>query len=412
MPKHAAPSWVITLRDGVSDALGKGYSVGPARSGKIRLQHRVNTPAGVKTSSVELPYRWAQADYLDALMRVRKAADSITSGMTLAAAFQEANAASSQATYDWAAAVQDFYRFKSAHGNGIAPQTWQSKYAPVLRRIVDLMAGPGAPTNATLLLEAATAHWELGSRARQVAAQSAAAFLRRCVSAHGFNAQQWTPPANTREVVGRLKPKREQYALSDAQLLRLLEGLPNDDEGNRWRFAIQLAATYGLRPIEIFRLKVMGGELWTVHAKKSGGGTTRPRKLLALPVRDIDGPLEWNLQGRLAIGEKLPQVAEPELAGDRMGRYLRRQPIWRQLQQEAEAEGFELVPYACRHRYAAEGHRLNLPPKFLAALMGHSLEVHTRVYARFSDGDDIAAAVAAALAQAAPGQPKAAQPVL
>jgi integrase len=79
-----------------------------------------------------------------------------------------------------------------------------------------------------------------------------------------------------------------------------------------------------------------------------------------------------------------------------MGRFLRRQVIWQQLSGEAEHLGEELVPYSLRHRYSATCHRNNVPPKFIAEAMGHSLETHLRRYARFVSQGAAAAAFEAA----------------
>ena len=79
-----------------------------------------------------------------------------------------------------------------------------------------------------------------------------------------------------------------------------------------------------------------------------------------------------------------------------MGRFLRRQSIWKQLSSEAEHLGEELVPYSLRHRYSATCHRSNVPPKFIAEAMGHSLETHLRRYARFVSKGAAAAAFEAA----------------
>jgi hypothetical protein len=99
---------------------------------------------------------------------------------------------------------------------------------------------------------------------------------------------------------------------------------------------------------------------------------------------DLDGsPTHWRLEKRLRAGEPLPQVVDPTLTGDRMGRFLRRQAIWQELSTEAQQLGQELVPYSQRHRYSATCHRNNVPPKFIAEAMGHSLETHLRQYARF-----------------------------
>jgi integrase len=186
--------------------------------------------------------------------------------------------------------------------------------------------------------------------------------------------------------------KREGYPLSDVQILRLIENLATNESGERWRFAIQLLATFGLRPEELRYLVLKpganGSQLWCTYQKKGGGGQTRPRQLHALPVRDIDGSSpEWKLIERLHLHEALPSLGAVGNGGDALKTYLNRQPIWRQLKAEAEATGDILVPYSFRHRYSYEGHRLGIPAKDLSQAMGHSLECHLRAYARFTSNE-------------------------
>ena len=321
-------------------------------------------------------------------------------GEDLRAAATLANGASSEVTrHNWLAIATAFEKHKREHGAGISPATWARKYAPVVGRMVELMAGQAAPINGPNLLEAAVRQWGLGSRSRQIATQNGAAFLRYAVERHGVSSRTWAPPHNLMNVVGRRAPTREQFALSDGQVVRLVEGLQaiGSEEAVRWAFAVQLCAEYGLRPTELFHLRFKGEQLWCTYCKKSGGGTTKPRRLLAAPVLDLDGsPMQWRLEQRLRAGERLPQVVDPALAGDRMGRFLRRQAIWQQLIGEAEHLGEELVPYSLRHRYSATCHRNNVPPKFIAEAMGHSLETHLRRYARFVSQGAAAAAFEAA----------------
>ena len=47
--------------------------------------------------------------------------------------------------------------------------------------------------------------------------------------------------------------KRIGYPLTDAQIIQLIEGLPNTDIGKRWKFAIQLMAVYGLPKTRRFK---------------------------------------------------------------------------------------------------------------------------------------------------------------
>jgi integrase len=398
-------TWERRVRTQLRHHLPARCNLGPDKTGRARLQQRfVQSDGSISSVSVSLPYAWSEAHEHDLIQRLRVIAKFMVQGEDLRAAATLANGASSEATrHNWQAIATAFEKYKREHGAGISSITWDRKYAPVVQRMLDLMAGQGAPLNGPSLLEAAVRQWELGSRSRQIATQNGAAFLRYAVERHGVSARTWAPPHNLSNVVGRRAPTREQFALSDAQVIRLVEGLQaiGSDEAKRWAFAVQLCAEYGLRPTELFHLRFKGDQLWCNYCKKSGGGTTRPRRLLPAPVRDLDGaPMEWRLEQRLRAGERLPQVVDPSLAGDRMGRFLRRQTIWKQLNAEAEHLGEELVPYSLRHRYSATCHRSNVPPKFIAEAMGHSLETHLRRYARFVSQGAAAAAFEAAISSA------------
>ena len=78
----------------------------------------------------------------------------------------------------------------------------------------------------------------------------------------------YSPPAALPETV---KQKRIGYPLSDGQILHLLDNLPAGDVHDRWRFAIQLCAVYGLRPEKLRHLLikdvVSGAKLWTTYQK-------------------------------------------------------------------------------------------------------------------------------------------------
>ena len=55
-----------------------------------------------------------------------------------------------------------------------------------------------------------------------------------------------------------------------------------------------------------------GAELWTIYQKSMGGtkgAKTQPRRLYPLLVRDADGSaINWNLQSRLLVDDKLPPL--------------------------------------------------------------------------------------------------------
>ena len=188
------------------------------------------------------------------------------------------------------------------------------------------------------------------------------------------------------------KKKRIGYPLTDSQIIRLLESLPDDEIGNKWKFACQLMAVYGLRPEDLRHLHTRnkGKELWSGYEKSKGGRkgeTTEARRLFPLLVSDGDELIDWNLIGRFQIKEPLPSLGKEGKAGESIGTYLRRKLVWKQLQQEADSEGQQLTPYSFRHRFSSEGHARGLQPKQLADSMGHDLETHMNSYARFMSKD-------------------------
>ena len=181
-------------------------------------------------------------------------------------------------------------------------------------------------------------------------------------------------------------PKRIGFALSDSQILRLLDDIKDE----RWKFAIQLCAVYGLRPEELRNLRIKDGvegkELWSIYQKSKGGtkgAKTEPRRLHPLLIQQDGEPVDWKLQERLAIGESLPPLGAEGKGGEALRTHLRRRTAWQSLQKEAENINEVLVPYTFRHRYAKQSHAAGFPVSNIAAAMGHSIEVHLESYARF-----------------------------
>ena len=114
------------------------------------------------------------------------------------------------------------------------------------------------------------------------------------------------------------------------------------------------------------------------------GAKTEPRRLHPLLLRDADGTaIDWNLQARLEVGEKLPPLNREGDGGQALNQYLRRREMWMALRVEAQHNGEQLTPYSFRHRYAKGMHAANLPLANIAEAMGHTIEVHLKSYARF-----------------------------
>ena len=130
------------------------------------------------------------------------------------------------------------------------------------------------------------------------------------------------------------------------------------------------------------------GQLWCTYQKRSGGGTTQPRQLRALHP---EWESEWHLRERLEAGEPMPPFGGG--VADAARRYLSRQDAWAPL----AAAG--ITPYGFRHGWALRAHKdYGLAPRFAAALMGHSVDTHQRVYGSWTDAETIDSALAKGLA--------------
>ena len=386
MPRTASkdiPQWVKDFRRAIKTQCPVGWLV-VEHNGTVKLE--VHDSAVGKKQTLKLPFQWDESQWADALLRIRVIAKSYASGgLDLRGAAKLSERASSSYNTDWQAAVIAFRE----HRTRVADRTWDKKYKPVLSYALKALSAKKSPTNGSDLCDLALRQWALGTRQRQIMRQNLFAFLRFCVLRRNFRAC-WLPP----EVIEgeAVNQKRDGYPMTDLQILRLLDALPQSNIANRWRFAIQLMAVYGCRPEDLryIKTKRAGTELWSDYEKSQGGTKgkrTEKRRLYPLLVNDIDGSVDWNLQQRIHLREDLPSLGQPGKGGEAVGTYLRRQPTWQSIAAEAEAEGEKLTPYSFRHRYSAAGHARGLQPKQMADAMGHSLEVHMGSYARFMTRD-------------------------
>lgn len=120
---------------------------------------------------------------------------------------------------------------------------------------------------------------------------------------------------------------------------------------------------------------------WCSYEKRSGGGRTRPRRVHALPLQNLDGQVQtWNLMTRWQAGLiELPPMGGA-CAGESFNTYLNRQRGWKALKAQLAGQGQRLVPYSFRHSYSLRAHRMGIPTGAIADAMEHSIEVHCRSY--------------------------------
>ena len=134
--------------------------------------------------------------------------------------------------------------------------------------------------------------WKWGSQMRRHMRISLTKFLNYCVREEDFPSY-WLPPElsiEERLSNNQVKTnKRIGYPLTDFQINRLVEAFPDNEQAQKWKFAVQLCAVFGLRPEELNHLVLRNSktELWCTYQKQNS--RVRERQLFGLEVLDLDG---------------------------------------------------------------------------------------------------------------------------
>ena len=396
-------SWVKEFRKTIKTKIGSGWQVSNDR-GNMRLLEG-NKKEGF--TSINLPFAWQENQWVDAYEFIRIGAEAYLESdkkLPLKIAFKLTKQTDKEITLDWEGAL---VRYRKTTTRTIKDSTWKTKHLPVLEGVMFYMnKAKHKPENSKTLHKKVLNQyvhgkykqlegWELGTTQRRHMRIAFNRFLDYCCNYEDFPSY-WRPldskvAGERDDLIG--EKKRIGYPLTDAQIGRLVDNFGENDQAQRWKFAAQLCAVYGLRPEEINHLVLRNSkkELWCTYQKKNS--KFKERKLLPLAVRDIDGkPFDWNynLVQRLAAGEKLPE--NKGKGGQNFVEYLRRKSIkntWLSICAEAETEGLECVPYSFRHRYAYVAHTrpqkngTYRTPKQIADMMGHDTDTNNKNYARF-----------------------------
>ena len=371
-------NWVQLFRDQIKQSTAGQFKILDCR-GKMRLQYR---PTGGKAQSLMLPFDFDKKETSKALRRIEEIFKNFIKAKgtkTLSKAATLTEASSSKHQINWEEMVESYRQFVP----NASDVTWKKSYIPVLTNAGTLInRSKGKPQDGEALMMQSLKQWEQGTRSRQIARRSLKGFLDWAVM-RGKLPAAYAPPAHIPEI---RNPKRIGFALSDSQIIRLVDEIQDE----RWKFAVQLCAVYGLRPEELRHLRIKDGvngkELWTIYQKSKGGKSgakTEPRRIHPLLIEDSGEPIDWKLQSRIEIGEKLSPLGKEGKAGEALGTFLKRRPVWKSLQEEAKNIGEVLVPYTFRHRYAKQSHAAGFPVSNIAAAMGHTIEVHLESYSRF-----------------------------
>ena len=384
--KHA-DDWVLALRNQLKLSVGSAYRVGEQR-GKTKLDIRFqNGTRQLKT----LDIAWLPANSRLIQESVEKIAGLVTGGRNLKEAYEAIYGAAISApkvnepARNLLVQAWELFGAYKIRKNQIKESTWSKDYATTARRLKEVLDAKDAFD----LLDRAGEKWEAGSRQRQISLQHLSAFLKWGISREGnhiLSAERWTPPIELKGFYGeKVEAKVDAVPLQDDEIIKFLESLPieskhprDKEAAKRWKFAFQLMAAYGLRPIEIKHLQVEDGAIWCNYIKRSGGGQTKRRRLRCLNEWET----EWNLLERVKNDEPLP-LAKVGVA-DAARTYLKRHKSWEALAKAGKTS------YSFRHGYALRCHQqYGLSVRIAAALMGHSTDTHTRSYGTWTDEDEI-----------------------
>ena len=355
---------------------------------------KIEVKSGGKKETKTLPYAWNEQEMAVAIEEIKQIYKRYVEGSvhTLAAATAVASIDNSTTEPSWREIIESYREFVPFASN----KTWLKSYyvepklvgnrkvLPVLNQVIRLMQSNKKPKNGTELMMQALRQWEQGSRSRQISRRVLKNFLQWAV-VQGKIKNNFAPPATLPETK---KKKRVGFAMSDLQIISLIESEKDD----KWKFALQLMGTYGLRPVELKYLKIKEGiegkELWSMYQKSKGGrkgDKTEPRRLNPLFLVNAEGKaMDYKLQTRFEFGEALPTLGSNDgEAAMALRTRLRRNKLWNLYRIETLDIGEVLVPYSFRHRYSKASHSEGFPLANICKAMGHSLEVHLQNYSRF-----------------------------
>lgn len=234
-----------------------------------------------------------------------------------------------------------------------AEDSWKVDYDTPLAPLLEINVLQ--PEHLVALVEATSPE----SRSRRRASQATATVAR---------ALDWPP-----QLVSQLRELGKGYSGTRSQAPRQLprdeaiEGLI-DRLSPTWQWPAAVAATYGCRPHEA----LLFAEVQPSGLLRIADGKTGARQSLALPAKWIQ---RWTL-----LNKRLPAFNSDRGhrdVGSLMGQAFRR-------------AGADFQPYDLRHAWAVRAiHNPKISPSLAAKSMGHSLAVHSSVYQRWFDAQEM-----------------------
>lgn len=355
-------------------------------------------------SSVMLPIPWqpsSGATLLALIERLDTVMVKHQLGLAEAAelvAVQEGDtpAAIREGGVDWQAAAEKFRGVLLTSGT-MTPRTYGKNVGTYVKRVLRVLEAPKAPKDGRGTLEAIIREnpLEPGCAGRRRMLDGASRFLIFAVERCGASVR-YRPPEDRSKLVGyRLDSPTTGTPLLDEQLLRLLCGISDP----RWRLAVGLAGTFGLRPAELGCCRPEGNALRVEGVKRNRAGRAASRLVLPLDPCGASGLGTELLEQLVKTGEGALPAKQANWAGAFFHHLRKYVPVWGEIHRESrDANQGHLTIYGLRHGFAWRGSQLyGLSPRVLAALMGHTVAVHLQHYGRWASEAETAAAVLAAV---------------
>ena len=410
--KHAE-QWELALRDQLRISVGSPYRV-MERRGKTKLDIRFKDGS---RQYATLPTTWNRSNVIRIQKDVEQIAALVDTGRSVKEAVEIIVGTDKQAPSAENSSKEIFLRLWEECGAWkikqelIKETTWEKDYSKTGRRLQKI----SNPKDAYDLIEQVInaeqrdpksnrliyGPMKKGSTSRRRAVEQIVYMLEWGISRKGkhvLSADRWTPPRDLQELKGKTKGKKASIPLFDNEIITFLDSLPVDSKhprdreaAKRWKFAFQLMAAFGLRPIEIHHLEIRrNGEtyLYCNYEKTTGRGKTKARRLECLNNWDK----EWNLLERLENKEPLPiPKNKTGQMADMVKDYLKRAKGWMPLAAAGKTS------YSFRHGYAWRATEvLGISVRIAAAALGHTPQTHLENYGSWSSQGEVTKAVEAA----------------
>jgi integrase len=399
--------WETALRATVNSSFR--YWGVQEHSGKVRL--RVQYPKGQglpPKQQVSLPFPWAA----ESLGPVTRLCDLIYRDVhegkkTLQAALNDVIAKSDAKQNDpenWPQIVEQFHRHVTESGNKIKEKTFHASYGRYFEVVLELLKGSSPPNDGQTLLQRVLIHqrynrkpgkkhgeplalWQDQPASRQECALAIKKLTEFAVHVC-HQPQSWlVNPFEYAKLRGARQKAQRRAVLEDDECLKIFAELAQ--EAPDWIDVARVMRVFGIRPWEMNHLVVKKnwegeervfctkGKTFTSKGVKR---STEPRFLEAIPVAGEQFDLLERIKKQDLRLPKGKDGAPVKISGKNFGSNLRRTPLWRHLVQEKARLGEELVPYSFRHTYSARCTNLGIDTDDASMAMGHTAEVHRRIY--------------------------------